>query len=639
MNARKLIGIFATEISGKVQGNLYTELHKRATMLGYRLVLFSGTYMGVEYNVTSPASADIYSLADGMDMAAYLIHAQSISNLNMIEEIIEMGKRKHIPVFLYDGESTGIPGVEGVIPIDPDYRQGFAESVRHLIEYHHCRNIFMLAGIRNNKYSDDRIEMYRREMEAHGIPYSEEQIGYGDFWEQPAAAAVNKFLDSGLPVPEAICCANDSMAITAAAVLAKRGLRVPEDVLITGFDGIEDGKYYNPRISTCEPDMAAVADFVFRVLTGTETADRFLIPLIFRPKESCGCGADDNVQAKLEMPKLYETVRVNFQQHYMLSTMQFDLLDCTMLEDLEAYAYGILDLFKGYSHILCFREDIERHEDYKEPFDKMKVIFNYGFPKEREHDTFTVGETMPQFDKVLEEARPEDILLLQPIHAVEKKYGYLVSKVGYYSSNELNSLLQFCESFTIVVEGVLRNLRLNQANRKLSEMYERMSELYIRDMMTGLYNRHGYYQYLDEYCGRMDLRDGYLHIISIDMDGMKYINDNYGHLEGDHAIKSVANAINECFAQPCVSARFGGDEFMVAIFTEDGEKPTTDKISQKLNTYLKHSAMLADKEYEVGVSVGQAVVRLSEIQDLKTIEKLADDCMYEEKRKRKNSRR
>ena len=59
MNARKLIGIFATEISGKVQGNLYTELHKRATMLGYRLVLFSGTYMGVKYNVTSPASADI----------------------------------------------------------------------------------------------------------------------------------------------------------------------------------------------------------------------------------------------------------------------------------------------------------------------------------------------------------------------------------------------------------------------------------------------------------------------------------------------------------------------------------------------------------------------------------------------------
>ena len=123
------------------------------------------------------------------------------------------------------------------------------------------------------------------------------------------------------------------------------------------------------------------------------------------------------------------------------------------------------------------------------------------------------------------------------------------------------------------------------------------------------------------------------------MDGMKIINDNYGHLEGDHAIKSVAHAINECFAQPCVSARFGGDEFIVAIFTENEDEPTNEKLSCKLNNYLKNSPVLEGKEYEVGVSVGQAVVRLSEIEDMKTIEKAADDCMYKEKRKRKNSRK
>ena len=181
-------------------------------------------------------------------------------------------------------------------------------------------------------------------------------------------------------------------------------------------------------------------------------------------------------------------------------------------------------------------------------------------------------------------------------------------------------------------------MRLMLANRKLSEMYERMSQIYIRDTMTELYNRHGYYQSLEEYLKREDLKNGFLHIISIDMDGMKAINDHYGHLEGDHAISSVARAINDCFSQPCISARFGGDEFMVAIFTEDGEEPSNERISMKLNQYLKNSVMLAGKEYEVGVSVGQAIVKISEIKDIKTIEKLADDCMYEEKRKRKNRR-
>ena len=189
-----------------------------------------------------------------------------------------------------------------------------------------------------------------------------------------------------------------------------------------------------------------------------------------------------------------------------------------------------------------------------------------------------------------------------------------------------------------MVESILRNMRLKHANQKLSEMYERMSEIYIRDTMTGLYNRHGYYQCLEEYVKREDLKDGFIHVISIDMDGMKSINDGFGHLEGDNAIKSVAQAINECFAQPCISARFGGDEFVVAIFSEDEKEPTSEIISCKLNDYLKHSPLLTDKEYKVGVSVGQAVVRLSEIEDMKTVEKMADECMYEDKRNRKKHR-
>ena len=639
MKEKKLIGIFATEVSARVQGNLYTELHKEAMNRGYQLVLFSGTFGIEEFDETSQVTNDLFALAENMNFVAFFIHAQSVKNPTFIDNLIAMGKRKQIPVFVYDGEATGIPKTEGVINIDPDYKQGFADGVRHLIEHHHCRNIFMLAGMRNNQYSDDRIAIYRREMENHGIPYCEEQIGYGNFWEYPAREAVIQFLESDLPTPEAICCANDTMAITTVNVLIQRGYRVPEDILVTGFDGIEDGKYNYPSISSCEPDMKSVADFVFRVLEGEETADSFLIPLLFTAKDSCGCGLDNIVDSKMEIPRLFDSMRVNTWLHHMLTTMQFGLIDSCVLEDLINPMRGVLDLFKSYGHLFCFRQDIEIHEDHKDSFDQMKVFMNQDFLPEGEYDAFAVEDILPDLNGILKNTNADDMMIFRLLHSGNKKYGYYITKVGYYSSNELRNFDQFLESLAFVIDCILRNMRLKLANQELSVMYERMSEIYIRDTMTGLYNRHGYYQSLEEYVKREDLKDGYLHIISIDMDGMKLINDNYGHLEGDHAIKSVAHAINQCFAQPCISARFGGDEFVVSLFAETEAEPTVEKISCKMNNYLKNSPMLADKEYEVGVSVGQAVVKISEIVDIKTIEKKADDSMYQEKRNRKAHRR
>lgn len=638
MSTKKLIGIFATDISSRVQSNLYRELNEKAQQLGYNLVLFSGTFDKVNFDKTTLLTLKLYEMAENMEFAAFIIHAQSIGNLEMIYYLIEMGKRKNIPVFAYDGEALGLSSMDGVITLNPDYKRGFAESVRHLIEHHSCRNIFMLAGLKDNKYSDDRIEMYRAEMEAHGIPYSEAQIGYGNFWEIPAIAAVEKFLDSGLPTPDAICCANDAMAITATKVLKSRGLRVPEDVLITGFDGIEDGKYNFPAIATCEPNLEAVADFIFDSIEGRNTNRDYMIPLCFQPKESCGCSYRDKLEDKKEIALLVDNSRRASWMEHMLATMEVELIDSGVLSDSIGYMEGALKLFEKYSSLFCIRDDLESATDYTEPFEKMRVHLNAGFLPGKEYEAFPVNNVIPDYEAVLESAQPGEIFMVRLIHCANKLYGYHVVRTTGYTSNEVRLLGQFTERFTYIIESMLRNSRLKLATRKLSEMYDRMSEIYIRDTMTGLYNRHGYYQELQEYLKRSDILKGYIQIISVDMDGMKQINDNYGHMEGDNAIKAVAKAISECFAHPCISARFGGDEFTVALFTETGEEPTAEKLSLKLNNYLKTVSLLADKEYSVGVSVGRAVAKLSEVGDLKDVEKLADDRMYINKRARKAKR-
>ena len=281
MNTRKLIGVFATEISSRIQGNFYKELHKNATRLGYNLIFFEADHKRINQSDTSHTAPILFGFAENIEFKAFVIHAQSLGMPEVINELIDMGKRRHIPVFVYDCEAFDIKKEAGVYPIVTDYKGGFAKSVRHLIEYHKCKNIFMIAGIKGNSYSEDREAAYREEMSKAGLPVLDGQVGYGDFWEIPAINALQGFLDGDLATPDAICCANDSMAIAVTRELKNRGIRVPEDIRITGFDGIDDGKYNFPVISTCEPQLNAVSEYIFEVLEGGAENRDMLIPLEF----------------------------------------------------------------------------------------------------------------------------------------------------------------------------------------------------------------------------------------------------------------------------------------------------------------------------------------------------------------------
>ena len=144
------------------------------------------------------------------------------------------------------------------------YRKGFEKIVRHVVEDHGARHVNMIAGFKNNSFSDNRIRIYQQVLEENGIPFEEERLGYGDFWDRPTRNVVKRFLASNDPRPDAIICANDAMAITTCSLLKEEGYRVPEDIIVTGFDGIQTGKYYTPMLATCEPDYQKSLEFIFQ---------------------------------------------------------------------------------------------------------------------------------------------------------------------------------------------------------------------------------------------------------------------------------------------------------------------------------------------------------------------------------------
>ena len=123
----------------------------------------------------------------------------------------------------------------------------------------------------------------------------------------------------------------------------------------------------------------------------------------------------------------------------------------------------------------------------------------------------------------------------------------------------------------------------------------------------------------------------------VDMDGLKFINDNYGHNEGDFAIQRLAGVINECCDHSAICARFGGDEFV--IFDTNASEGSPESLARKLSVKLDSINAIIKKPYTLSASVGSILSVPGENDTLYSLIKQADDKMYEVKKKKHKERK
>ncbi len=152
-----------------------------------------------------------------------------------------------------------------------------------------------------------------------------------------------------------------------------------------------------------------------------------------------------------------------------------------------------------------------------------------------------------------------------------------------------------------------------------------------RDSLTGLENRLVY----DQYAQNMDCRKiNKLFIIYIDIDDFKAINDQYGHTEGDEAIKAFANLLVESFPQRQKKLiRLGGDEFLILLEEKHLEK-ATDYMKDLTQNVMEYNNR-GEKLYELKFSYGM-VYYTNAYKNICQLLEHADQLMYEQKQSRKN---
>nr|MCR5167144.1 GGDEF domain-containing protein [Oscillospiraceae bacterium] len=157
-----------------------------------------------------------------------------------------------------------------------------------------------------------------------------------------------------------------------------------------------------------------------------------------------------------------------------------------------------------------------------------------------------------------------------------------------------------------------------------------------RDSLTGMLNRRGFDDMSRDMMHSLDEK----HLICtmvLDMDGLKHINDDFGHYEGDRAIKALANIITKCCDSGEICARTGGDEFY--IFAVDYSQKKLDRFIERLNNFVESYNKSYSKAYDLAVSYGTYLTEADKNSKFDDLLKVSDTRMYEQKMTKPNRRK
>ena len=182
----------------------------------------------------------------------------AIMTSEMDDRLIEVFSRRHIPLVFLD---TGGPG-PGVSSVRIDYPAGVIQAIDHLVELGHLRIGFISGPLALNS-ARTRLDAFTHALQQRGIALDSSLVQEGNHRVDGGHDAMARILASG-PPPTAILCSNDLTAIGAMGAIYEGGLRVPEDISVIGYDGIQLSAFTHPGLTTLSVPRGELADTAFR---------------------------------------------------------------------------------------------------------------------------------------------------------------------------------------------------------------------------------------------------------------------------------------------------------------------------------------------------------------------------------------
>ena len=575
---------------------------------------------------------NIFRLPDLSTFDGILLDLANIKTPSLKEELIAVARNADVPVISLLEE---IPGLyfSGI-----NNSGAICQLMDHLITEHNCRAINYVGGPSESAENQERFRAYRESLLKHGIPYDSNRVTSQDYKIHAGIQALEEFKNKDL-IPDAFVCANDNIAVGICLAAKEAGYRIPEDFLVTGFDNENKASYFSPRITTIGFSKADIMYNALQLFTRiwNHSADSIhtyaSVEHVFQ--ESCGCvsrcPAD---RGQYVANSIMSEVHQSDMQNWMMELDRF-LLDCSSFTELAEHLHTWLDehncgnmcllmnpdifLLENIDALPEVPDDVYLHDCYPE---HMTVVYPH---TESDSAELNISEgTLLPYARI---SGKHNIYLFSPVHFREREVGYLIlENCDYLLDHQF--LFEMLNTFRTSVEALYGRLILRKKNKQLSQ-------LYIHDSLTGLYNRMAYEKLalpLFQQCMQKGRSVG---ILFADADHLKYINDNFGHDMGNLAIRSIASVIQQQCPAGSISMRYGGDEFVCVI--PDYSQTRMQQLKKSILVSLEELSSSSRTAFPLEASIG-FVVADDPVFSLNDYINLADEKMYAEKKERKATR-
>ncbi len=616
----KIIGIVCAGIHDTGAQNTMMSLINEARSRGHKVIVITNfTYYHIEY---TPAEIDIFKLINSPALDGLILMPESIKSDSVWEMVLNDAKATGLPFVCVDRD------VPGCVSITFDYGGAFEQVMRHMIEVHKPERINFIGGMENNSFSEERLDVFKKVLADNGREFEPERFGYGQFWESPTIEVLDKFYGSDLEPPDAILCVNDTEAMTVCNYLRKLNIDVPKDVIVNGFDGIEEEKYIFPRLTTAAIDIEGMSvnafDLLEQLMNGEDPSQRLtVIPYSLRISQSCGCVPIKEGEKVNKLLELFLS-RKNSERHerrmfeYSSHTGElnsYDQLAKLIPQFCECPTWCCIE-----TRMLCDADDEDAENTAVQNGEKKLVMHCKNVGDIQKEDTYVFDipiapdELLPDLDGIFDEY---SALLFAPLSFQGCGMGYLAAAMD-------------CEGFSFLftqrlVSNTNQIFETLKTRIRLQKAYAKVADMHMRDPMTGIYNRRGFYMRMAELTERGTKS---FSLFSVDLDRLKYINDTFGHYAGDKAIITAAEIVMRAAGPGAVCARFGGDEFIVVI--PSGED--ADRYIERVYSEAQAFNSARKEPFEIGVSIGNASLEITDRENIDIAMKVADEKMYECKR-------
>lgn len=624
MLKHKKILVFANGWSNEYLENVIEGIRTRAAEDGVDVFLFLTYIYYAGTPLQSKSQLNIFHLPDPKDFDGAIVLNNTFNIPDELERVCNLFQRAGMPMVSTEAK------VPNMAFVGTDNYAGVYELANHLIEEHNVKKVVYIRGIEGHPECAIRKQALVDALEEHGLELVD-TVG-GDFGYQGAVDRVNEWLAAGKELPDAFVCANDHMALGAEYALFQNGYDVPKDCIVTGFDSILEGRTALPLLATVSRRWNIFGEHAYdQLMDQIERPNpkyHMVYPSQFIPSESCGCKPTEKATA-FRLEYLRNAYTMSAKNNMLDIFFQNVLLFMAKVESTDEFNTMAIDMFGrepylGDDYCICVEPTFfeTADDDYPQRIRgysrRMQVIYEKSEGRSLTPYFFNTSTVVPNYRK---EPGKSNLYIIAPFNNMNYIIGYVCIKNSTEMLYNLG-LRKWIANMNSLFVNIREHIFAQQTNRKLTEIY-------MTDFLTGMYNRTGCEKVVYNFINKEREEGRSSVLLFADIDRMKTINDHYGHLNGDLAIKATADAMRKSLPESWLLGRFGGDEFVGV-----GPCPN-EEIAPMLGTTLRDSmAALIDSfnlNFRLSVSVGYVIIRPDDEGDIDDFIQIADEGMYEQK--------